>query len=155
MSEVGTLGRPARILLVEDNPDDIELTRLAFSQIDIEHELYIASDGFQAISFLKREDAFTDALRPDLILLDLNMPGKDGRDVLKEVKEDPSLRRIPVIVLTTSDAGADRLLTYSRHVNAYLTKPMDMEEWDAVVQAFADFWLRFVRYPPTDSKRGP
>lgn len=148
MSGIGYLGRSAHILLIEDNPDDVSLTKLAFDEIDMAHDLHVTRDGYEAMAFLRREGAFPDAPYPDLILLDLNMPGKDGRTTLKEIKEDPNLKRIPVVVLTTSDAATDTLLAYSYHANAYLTKPTDLDEWDDMVQAFANFWLRLVRYPP-------
>ena len=148
MSQFGSLGHPAQILLVEDNPLDVKLTKLAFEKIDIAHVIHVARDGHAAMEFLRREGAQTDAERPDVILLDLNLPGKDGREVLKEVKQDPDLQHIPVIVLTTSDAEADRSLTYSQHANAYLTKPMELDQWDELVTGFANFWLKLVRYPP-------
>ena len=149
MSKVGSLGRSAQILLVEDNPDDVSLTRLAFDDVDIAHDLHVARDGYEAMAFLSREGAFPDAPFPDLVLLDLNMPGKDGRATLKEIKEDRHLKRIPVVVLTTSDAASDRLLAYNFHANAYLTKPADLDEWYAMVRALANFWLRLVRHPPS------
>ena len=140
MSKIGSLGRSAQVLLVEDNPDDVNLTKLAFDTIDVAHDLHVTRDGYEAMAFLRREGGFADAPHPDLILLDLNMPGKDGRATLKEIKEDSNLRRIPVVVLTTSDAATDTLLAYNYHANAYLTKPTDLNEWDEMVQAFASFW---------------
>ncbi len=149
MREFGSLGRSAEILLVDDNPNDVRLTQIAFKNIEIAHEIHVARDGNEAMAFLQREGIFAGAPRPDLILLDLNMPEKDGREVLREIKRDSDLQSIPVIILTTSDAATDRLLTYSQHANAYLTKPIDLDEWNEVVQAFASFWLKVVRYPPS------
>jgi CheY-like chemotaxis protein len=151
MSEVGSLGRSADILLVEDNPDDVNLNRLAFQQVDIAHQLHLARDGQEAMAFLRREGKFASAPRPDLILLDLNMPIKDGRMVLKEIKQDASLQRIPVIILTTSDSATDRILAYRHNANAYLVKPMDIDELYEMVQSIAHFWLKQVRHAPPAS----
>jgi CheY-like chemotaxis protein len=149
MSNFGSLGRPAEILLIEDNPHDVKLTELAFDEIDVDHRFHVACDGQQAMSFLRREGDFSEAVRPDLILLDLNMPIKDGRAVLEEVKQDADLRRIPLIVLTTSDSADDRMLAYNQHANAYLVKPMDIDEWNEMVGGISLFWLTLVRHPPT------
>ena len=148
MTEMGSLGRSADILLVEDNPDDVNLNRLAFRQVDIAHQLHVARDGQEAMAFLNRQDDFSEAPRPDLILLDLNMPIKDGRAVLKEVKQDTKLQRIPVIVLTTSDSETDRLLAYRYNANAYLVKPMDIDELFELVKTLSLFWLKLVRHAP-------
>ena len=148
MSTFGSLQRAAEILLIEDNPDDAKLVKLNFEGIDIAHNLHVTGDGDAAMTFLRQEGGHVTAPRPDLILLDLNMPGKDGRAVLQELKEDESLRRIPVIILTTSDADTDRLLAYSLHANAYLTKPLDLDAWEDLVQATARFWLRLVKHAP-------
>lgn len=152
MSKVDPPGRTAQILLVEDSPDDVNLTKLAFDAIDAAHDIHVTRDGSEAMAFLRREGAFRDAPYPDFVLLDLNMPGKDGRETLKEIKEDPSLKRIPVVVLTTSDAASDTLLAYNCHANAYLTKPTDLDDWDEMVSAIANFWIRLVRYPPSVPK---
>jgi len=144
MTRTGWLGRPAEILLVEDNNDDVEFTRLALAEVDLDHRLHVAQDGDEAISFLTRDDT----PRPDLILLDLNMPRKDGRIVLREVKQHPEWRRIPVIILTTSRAVTDRAFTYSEHANAYLTKPLDLDTYFAQVNATVEFWLRWNVPPP-------
>ena len=139
---------PAQILLVEDNPGDVRLTREAFKQGRIENDLHVVSDGFEALSFLTQESEYADVPRPDLILLDLNLPGKDGEDVLKELKDDPTLRSIPVIVLTSSSAEEDIARSYELHANAYLTKPVDPDEFIETVRAFEKFWFSVVRLPP-------
>ncbi|MFA9414969.1 response regulator [Natrinema sp. HArc-T2] len=139
---------PAQILLVEDNPGDVRLTREAFKQGRIENDLHVVSDGFEALSFLAQEDEYADVPRPDLILLDLNLPRKDGEDVLKELKDDPALRSIPVIVLTSSSAEEDIARSYELHANAYLTKPVDPDEFIETVRAFEKFWFSVVRLPP-------
>lgn len=148
MSEFGSLGRPANILLVEDNLNDVNLTKFAFEEVNVACQLHVVHDGQQAMAYLKREGEFTEATRPDLILLDLNMPLKDGREVLMEVKEDVDLRPIPVIILTTSDSATDRLITYKHHANAYLVKPMDIDEWIEMVRGIALFWLKLVHHSP-------
>jgi len=149
MNPDGRLGRPAEILLVEDNLDDVQLTKLAFEEIDVAHRLHVVHDGEQAMAFLRRAGDDAKAPRPDLILLDLNMPIKDGREVLKEIKQDPDLRRIPVIVLTTSDSAVDRLLAYSQHANAYLVKPLELDEWFEMLRGISLFWLDLVRHSPS------
>ncbi|MFD1563751.1 response regulator [Haloarchaeobius amylolyticus] len=139
---------PAQILLVEDNPGDVRLTREAFKQGRIENDLHVVSDGNEALSFLSQEGEYADAPRPDLILLDLNLPGKDGEDILEELKNDPALRSIPVIVLTSSSAEEDIARSYELHANAYLTKPVDPDEFIETVRAFEKFWFSVVRLPP-------
>ena len=149
MSESDTVqAEPVQILLVEDNPGDVRLTREAFKQGRIENDLHVVSDGFEALSFLTQEDEYADVPRPDLILLDLNLPRKDGEDVLKELKDDPALRSIPVIVLTSSSADEDIARSYELHANAYLTKPVDPDEFIETVRAFERFWFSVVRLPP-------
>ena len=151
MSEPDTFrAEPARILLVEDNPGDIRLTEEAFEQGRIENDLYVVSDGREALSFLSQEGEYTDAPRPDLVLLDLNLPGKDGENVLEELKADPELRSIPVIVLTSSSAEEDIARSYELHANAYLTKPVDPDAFIETVRAFEKFWFSVVRLPPED-----
>jgi CheY-like chemotaxis protein len=141
------LSRPVQILLVEDSPSDVALTVAALREGRIASDLYIATDGEKAMQFLHREGEFADAPRPDLILLDLNLPKKDGREVLAEVKTDEDLRAIPVVVLTTSAAEADVVKSYKLHANAYITKPVGFEPFLDVVQHLEDFWLSVVRLP--------
>jgi len=143
-----TRPEPARILLVEDNPGDVRLTKEAFKQGRIENDLYVVSDGTEALDFLSRRGEYADAPRPDLILLDLNLPGKDGEAVLEDLKVDPKLRSIPVIVLTSSRAEEDIVRSYELHANAYLTKPVDPDEFIETVRAFEKFWFSVVRLPP-------
>lgn len=140
-------GRAIVILMVEDNPADVRLTREAFSEAKISNSLYVVSDGVEAMSFLRREPPHADVPRPDLILLDLNLPRKDGREVLAEIKADPSLRRIPVVVLTTSRSDADVLSTYNLHANCYITKPVDLERFLEIVHSVENFWLTAVTLP--------
>jgi CheY-like chemotaxis protein len=141
-------GRPIEILLVEDNAGDVRLTREALKEGKVRNNLSVARDGVEALSFLRREGDFAKAPRPDLILLDLNLPRKDGRDVLSEIKKEETLRRIPVVVLTTSKAEEDIVKTYELHANCYITKPVDLEQFIAVVKSIDDFWLTVVRLPP-------
>lgn len=142
---------PARhvaVLLVEDNEDDIELARLAFEQTRLATCWHVAHDGLEGLAFLRREGRYATAPRPDLILLDFNMPRMDGRDMLAIVKQAPELRRIPVIVLTTSDADADVLRAYDTHANAYLTKPVEFSRFVETAKRISDFWFRAVSLPP-------
>jgi CheY-like chemotaxis protein len=145
-----SLGRPIEILLVEDNPGDVRLTIEALKEGKVSNHLSVARDGVEALSFLRREGPHANAARPDLILLDLNLPKKDGREVLAEIKEDSRLRRIPVVVLTTSKAEEDILRTYDLHANCYITKPVDLEQFISVVRSIDDFWLSVVRLPSMD-----
>ena len=135
------------ILLVEDNPGDVRLTQEAFKTGKVNNELHVAWDGEEAMAFLNREGEYKDAPRPDIILLDLNLPKKDGREVLKEIKSDKNLRRIPVVVLTTSSSEEDILKTYNLHANCYITKPVDLEKFLSIVQYIEDFWLSIVKLP--------
>ena len=141
-------GSPIEILLVEDNPGDVRLTIEALKEGKVRNRLSVARDGVEALAFLRRQGAHANAARPDLILLDLNLPRKDGREVLADIKEDKSLRRIPVVVLTTSKAEEDILRTYDLHANCYIAKPMDLEQFISVVRSIDDFWLSVVRLPP-------
>ena len=141
---------PIEILLVEDNPGDVRLTREALKEGKVKNRLTVASDGVEAMAFLRREGEYASSPRPDLILLDLNLPRKDGREVLAEIKADPALRRIPVIVLTTSDAEQDVLRSYNLHANCYVTKPVVLEKFLAIVRSLEDFWLTIVRLPPRE-----
>jgi CheY-like chemotaxis protein len=140
-------GVPIEILLVEDNPGDVRLTVEALRDGKVLNNLNVARDGVEALTFLRREGPHVAAPRPDLILLDLNMPKKDGREVLAEIKSDESLRRIPVVILTTSQAEQDILKSYDLHANCYITKPVDFDQFIAVVQSVEDFWLSLVKLP--------
>jgi CheY-like chemotaxis protein len=140
--------RPAEILLVEDNPGDARLTREALAQGKVRNILHHAKDGEEAIAFLRREGRYAGVRTPDLILLDLNLPRKDGREVLEEIKKDPRLMQIPVVVLTSSQADEDILRSYRLHANCFITKPVDLEQLTRVVQAIEQFWFTLVRLPP-------
>ena len=142
------LGRPAEILLVEDNPGDVELTQEALESAKISNHLTVVSDGMEALAYLRRQGPYASAARPDLILLDLNLPKKDGREVLAEIKEDEDLRVIPVVVLTTSKAETDILKTYKLNANSYITKPVDFAGFSQVVRAIECFWFSVVVLPP-------
>jgi CheY-like chemotaxis protein len=143
-------GEPADVLLVEDNPGDVRLTREAFEQGDVATNLHVANDGDEALAFLRNEGEHADAPTPDIVLLDLNLPRKNGDEVLAEVRADPDLARIPVIVLTSSEAQEDVAQSYELQANAYLTKPVDPSEFIEVVKSFKQFWLSVVRLPPGD-----
>ena len=138
---MSTPRRPVNILLVEDNPGDVRLTQEAFREGKIDVNLEVARDGVEAIAYLRKQAPFTEVVTPDLILLDLNLPKRDGREVLAEIKVDPELKRIPVVVLTTSNAEADILKSYNLHVNCYLNKPVDFDRFFEIVQKIEDFWL--------------
>jgi CheY-like chemotaxis protein len=140
-------GRPVEILLVEDNPGDVRLTREAFKEAKISNALHVACDGAEALDFLYRRNSHANAPRPDLILLDLNLPKKDGREVLAEVKADTELRRIPIVVLTTSKAEEDIVRSYDLHANCYITKPVDFDQFVEVVKSIEGFWLTVVKLP--------
>ena len=135
------------ILLVEDNPADVRLTREALKEAKVRNQLHVVGDGVAAMEFLKGEGEYTGAPRPDLILLDLNLPKKDGREVLEEIKADSSLKRIPVVVLTTSQAEEDIVKTYNLHANCYVTKPVDLDQFITIVRSIEDFWLTIVKLP--------
>ena len=139
---------PFDILLVEDNPGDVRLTREALKGSKSSISLSVVGDGVEALAFLRRENGHVHALRPDLILLDLNLPKKDGREVLAEIKTDESLRRIPVIVLTTSQAEQDILKAYDLNANCYITKPVELDQFIKLVKSIEDFWLTIVKLPP-------
>lgn len=140
--------KPVEILLVEDNPGDVRLAVEALKEGKVHNNLHVVGDGVEAMMFLRREGKYALSPRPDLILLDLNLPKKDGREVLAEIKADERLRRIPVVVLTTSKAEQDILRTYDLHANCYITKPVDLEQFIAVVRSVEDFWLTVVKLPP-------
>jgi CheY-like chemotaxis protein len=136
------------ILLVEDNPSDVLLTQIAMKRCKITNHLHVAVDGEEALAILRHEGPHTDVARPDLILLDLNLPRMDGRELLGIIKSDPALRSIPVVVLTTSTAPRDVIQSYDLHANAFITKPLDIEQFSRVVKAIDDFWFDIVRLPP-------
>ncbi|MEJ7597320.1 MAG: response regulator [Kofleriaceae bacterium] len=140
-------GKPIEILLVEDNHADVRLTEEALREGKVRNNLHVARDGVEALQFLRRQGKHANAPRPDLVLLDLNLPRKDGREVLSEVKDDPELKTIPIVVLTTSSAEIDILKSYSLHANCYITKPVDLEQFVLVVKSIDDFWLTVVRLP--------
>ena len=147
MSTTDTESRQIEILLVEDNPGDARLTQEAMRAAKMTNVLHVVEDGEQAMEFLRRRSRFKDAPRPDLILLDLNLPKKDGRSVLAEVKTDPDLRRIPVVVLTTSRSEEDVMQAYDMHANAYVTKPVNLEQFMRIVGLIDEFWLKVVTLP--------
>jgi CheY-like chemotaxis protein len=134
--------------MVEDNPDDVELTVEALKDARVANHLTVVQDGEEALSYLRCRGKYAQAVRPDLILLDLNMPRKNGRDVLRDIKNDPKLKRIPVVILTTSQAEDDILHTYDLHANCYITKPVDFNQFLKVVRSIEDFWLTVVKLPP-------
>ena len=136
-----------QVLLVEDNPGDVRLTKEALKEGKLLNQLTVVGDGVEALSFLRKEGIYADALQPELILLDLNLPKKDGREVLAEIKADPNLRRIPVVVLTTSSSEEDILKIYDLHANCYITKPVDLEQFMGVVKSIEDFWVSVVKLP--------
>ena len=139
---------PIEVLLVEDDPGDVLMTREAFEEHKLRNRLNVVSDGDEALAYLRQEGLHRDAPRPDLILLDLNLPRRDGREVLSEIKSDPELRRIPVVVLTTSQADEDILRSYQLHANAYVTKPVDFERFVNVVKQIDEFFVSVVKLPP-------
>jgi chemotaxis family two-component system response regulator Rcp1 len=138
---------PVEILLVEDNPGDVRLTRESLAENKVRNNLHVARDGEEAIYFLHQEGPFRDVPNPDLILLDLNLPKKDGRMVLAEVKADPLLKHIPVVILTTSKAEEDVMKAYNLYANCYITKPVDVEQFMSVVRSIEEFWLTIVKLP--------
>jgi two-component system, chemotaxis family, response regulator Rcp1 len=143
----GTIGAPIEILLVEDSPGDVRLTREALKDAKMQISLHVAADGIEAIAFLERTGTHVDAPRPDLILLDLNLPRKDGREVLKEIKQSPALKSIPVVILTTSSSEVDVLQSYELHANCYISKPVDLNGFLKVVKSIDNFWLSVVTLP--------
>ena len=141
-------GKMIDILLVEDNPGDVRLAQEALKESKVRNKLFIVEDGVEAMGFLRQTGKYKDAPRPDLILLDLNLPRKSGREVLTEVKTDDNLRRIPVVVLTVSKAEEDIVKCYDHHANCYITKPLDFNQFIEVTKSIEDFWLNIVRLPP-------
>jgi len=140
-------GQPIEILLVEDNPGDVRLTVEALKEGKLRNRMNVVEDGEKALAYLRREAGYEDAARPDLVLLDLNLPRKDGREVLAEMKADPDLKRIPVVVLTTSKAEEDILKSYDLHANCYITKPVDLDQFIGVVKSIESFWFSVVSLP--------
>jgi chemotaxis family two-component system response regulator Rcp1 len=147
-----TFGKPVEILLVEDNPGDVDLALEALEDSKISNTVSVVGDGEEAMAFLRRSGKYTAAPRPDLILLDLNMPKKDGREVLAEIKADEDLKRIPVVILTSSQTEEDIFRSYNLHANCYITKPIDLHQFINVIKAIEDFWLTIVRLPPKGTK---
>ncbi|MEZ0271131.1 MAG: response regulator [Methylophilaceae bacterium] len=145
--ETKLMGRPVEFLLAEDNPGDVRLTKEALRESKISNNLNVVPDGVEAMAFLRRTGNYANAPRPDVILLDLNLPKKDGREVLAEVKADPNLRLIPVVIITSSEAEQDVLKTYELHANCYVTKPVDLEQFIKVIQSIETFWLTIVTLP--------
>ena len=139
------------VLLVEDDPGDVLMTKEAFEEHGVGNRLTVVPDGAEALAYLRREGKYADAVRPDLILLDLNLPRRDGREVLAEIKNDPELHQIPVVVLTTSQADEDILRSYQLHANAYVTKPVDFDQFVAVVRQIDQFFVNVVKLPPRNA----
>ena len=136
------------ILLVEDNPGDVRLTKEVFKDCTVRNKVHVVEDGIEALAFLRREGKYADAIRPDLILLDLNLPKKDGREVLKEIKSDEKLKSIPIIVLTVSNVEEDIIKTYNLHTNSYIIKPIDLDKFVEVVKSIQKFWFIIAKLPP-------
>jgi len=143
-------GKVIDILLVEDNPGDVRLAQEALRESKVRNKLYVVEDGVEAMAFLRREGKYDTAPRPDLILLDLNLPRKSGREVLSEIKTDEALMRIPVVVLTVSRAEEDVIRCYSHHANCYITKPLDFNQFMEVTRSIEEFWLTIVKLPPKE-----
>ena len=140
--------KPVQMLLVEDNPGDVRLTKETLKDAKLMVNLHVVGDGVEAMAFLRQEGKYASAPRPDLVLLDLNLPKKDGREVLSEIKQDPNLRRIPVVVLTISNGEEDVLKSYNLHANAYVNKPLNLEQFAKITKAIEDFWFTVVKLPP-------
>ncbi len=142
-----SLGKPIEVLLVEDDPADVELTLEVMDRTRLKVEINVVKDGVEAMEYLRRDGKYTDSTKPDLVLLDLNMPRKDGREALREIKADEGLKPIPVVILTTSDSDEDIIKTYATGANCYITKPVGLEQFIKVVKSIEDFWFTVVRYP--------
>ena len=142
------VSKPIDILLVEDNPGDVRLTREALKEGKVLNTMQVVGDGIEALAFLRHEGPYAKSPHPDIILLDLNLPKKDGREVLAEIKNDPNLRRIPVVILTTSKAEEDIIKSYDLHANCFITKPVDLDQFIKVVKSVEEFWFTIVRLPP-------
>jgi CheY-like chemotaxis protein len=139
--------QPIEVLLVEDDPGDVLMTQEAFKDYKVANRLSVVTNGEDALAYLRKQGSFADATTPDLVLLDLNLPRRDGREVLRDVKQDPELRRIPVVVLTTSDAEEDVFASYDLHANAFVRKPVDFDQFVAAVRSIDDFFITVVRLP--------
>jgi len=139
---------PIEILLVEDNPADVRLTQEALLEEKLHNNLNVVNDGVEAIAYLRKQGKYSNSVRPDLILLDLNLPKKDGKEVLREIKNDDDLKLIPIVVLTVSKAEEDILKSYNLHANCYINKPLDLNQFSRVVKSIKDFWLTIVKLPP-------
>ncbi|MHB1295024.1 MAG: response regulator [Anaerolineae bacterium] len=139
--------KPIEVLMVEDNPDDVELTQEALREVKAYVNTQVVTDGIQALALLRREGQYADATRPDLILLDLNLPRMDGRELLAEIKNDPALRRIPVVVVTTSQSEEDIYRAYDLHANSYVTKPVDLDQFIRAIRGIEGYWLTIVKLP--------
>jgi chemotaxis family two-component system response regulator Rcp1 len=144
------VGKAVDILLVEDNPGDVRLTKEALRDAKVLNKIFVAKDGVEAMEFLRKEGSFKDMHMPDLILLDLNLPRKDGREVLAEIKEDPKLKHIPVVILTSSKADEDILKAYNLHANCYVTKPVDLNGFVEIMHSMEEFWFTIVKLPPKE-----
>jgi CheY-like chemotaxis protein len=144
---VSQSGRPIEILLVEDNPADVRLTLETMKEVKVANRINVVTDGEQATAFLLRKGEYQDAPKPDLVILDLNLPRKDGREVLADLKGDPNLRRIPVVILTTSTRDEDIFTAYDLAANCYINKPVDLDEFNKIVQSIENFWLTIVKLP--------
>jgi len=144
---IDSLGRPANFLLVEDNPGDVRLTQEALKSHKVQNNLHVVTDGEEAMAFLRKQGKYKDAPRPDIILLDLNLPKKDGREVLAEIKSEPSLKTIPVVIISSSEAEQDIIKSYDLNANCYVTKPVNFDQFIKVVQSINDFWLTIVKLP--------
>jgi chemotaxis family two-component system response regulator Rcp1 len=140
--------KPIDILLVEDNPGDVRLTREALKEGKVLNTIHVVGDGIEALEFLRHEGKYAKAIHPDIILLDLNLPRMDGRELLAKIKSDPKLRRIPVVILTTSKAEEDIIKSYDLHANCYITKPVDLDQFITVVKSVEEFWFTIVKLPP-------
>jgi CheY-like chemotaxis protein len=150
----GRDGQPIDILLVEDNPGDVRLTQEAFTELRVTNELHVVTNGAEALEFVRREGEYASAPPVDIVLLDLNLPKVDGIEVLKEIKSDPELKRLPVIVLTSSAAEEDVIRSYENYTNAYITKPVDPDEFVTVMRSLEEFWFTIVRTPPAPDRHG-
>ena len=144
---IDSLGRPANFLLVEDNPGDVRLTQEALKSHKVQNNLHVVTDGEEAMAFLRKQGKYKDAPRPDIILLDLNLPKKDGREVLAEIKSDQNLKTIPVVIISSSEAEQDIIKSYDLNANCYVTKPVNFDQFIKVVQSINEFWLTIVKLP--------
>jgi CheY-like chemotaxis protein len=147
------VGKVVDILLVEDNPGDARLAIEAMKDSKVRNKIYHVSDGVEAMAYLRKQGKYANAVRPDIILLDLNLPKKDGREVLAEIKQDEDLKRIPVVILTVSKSEEDVLKSYNLHANCYISKPIDLNQFMTIVKSIEDFWLTIVKLPPSGHKK--